>query len=111
MQTCRQFFEPLYLYACFNQHGSSSGLDDAIALKHNALELHPKGSPDCAFSLGHLAYCLHAQFKHSGTDNVHDLQETFNLYSQLTDIPQTVSYEVLIWVKHWIVVVISTKLH
>ena len=92
----------LYLRARFDQLGKLADLNEALALERSALELRPHGHPHRASSLGSLAHCLHTRFKHSTTHNKSDLQETFNLYSQLSDLSQTVSLADLECAKQWI---------
>lgn len=91
-----------YLNARFTQLGIPSDLDEALGLERGALELHPKGHPDRAPSLGHLAQCLLARFKYSGLHDTRDLQEPFSIYSQLSELSQTVSSATLGWIREWI---------
>ncbi|KAI9463831.1 hypothetical protein HD554DRAFT_2316040 [Boletus coccyginus] len=81
-----------YLHSRFQQLGTLSDLDEAIALVRNALELHPQGHPDRPFLLTGIAVYLHVQFKHS---TIHDISGLQEIYSQLCDISQTVSFVVL----------------
>ena len=90
------------LYTRFEQLGTPSDLEEALSLGRNALELRPQGHPHRAYSLSHLANSLHARFKHSTTPDVNDLQETFNLYSQISNGSQTVSFADLECAKRWI---------
>ena len=91
-----------YLYDRFTQLGTLPDLEEALALERSALKLRPQGHPLRASSLGSLARCLHARFKHSAMHDTSDLQEAFDLYSQLSDISQTVSFADLQCAKQWI---------
>jgi CHAT domain-containing protein len=91
-----------FLYSRFKQLRMHSDLEEALALERNALELRPQGHPDRAQSLYKIAICLSARFKHSTMHDMSDLQESFNLYSQLSDVPQTVSFVDLKYAKRWI---------
>ncbi|KAG8215669.1 hypothetical protein J3R82DRAFT_7543 [Butyriboletus roseoflavus] len=53
------------LWSCFSQLGRLPDLEEAIALRCSVLELYPQDHPCRAASLGNLAFCLHARFKHS----------------------------------------------
>ena len=92
----------LYLHSRFERLGTLSDLDEALALERNALELRPRGHPHRAAYLGKIASYLRARFKHSTTHDISDLQETFNLYSELSDVSQTVSFADLTCAKQWI---------
>ena len=91
-----------FLYHRFNEFGSPSDLEEAISLARSALELFPQGHPYRALPLGNLACYLHARFKDSPVHHVSDLQETFNVYSQLSEVSQTVSLSDLECAKQWI---------
>ena len=89
------------LHSCFQQLGILSDLEEALALHCNVLELHPQGHPDRATSLINLAHSLHSCFKQSTMCDMSDLEEIFNLYSQLSDVSQTVSLADLKCAKQW----------
>ncbi|KAI9571847.1 CHAT domain-containing protein [Boletus coccyginus] len=72
----------------FQRLGSLSDLDEAVSLERNTLELRPPGHPRRGYSLATALY-LNARFKHSDMHATSDLRETFDLYSQLSDISQT----------------------
>ena len=91
-----------FLYSRFKRLGTLSDLEEALALERSALELRPQGHPERAQSLYKIASCLFARFKHSNMHDTSDLQDSFNLYSQLSDIPQTVSFVDLEYAKRWI---------
>jgi CHAT domain-containing protein len=91
-----------YLHARFKQLGTLSDLEDALALERSALELRTQGHPHRATSLSKIASYLRARFKHSTMHDISDLQETFNLYSQLSDVSHTVSFADLDCAKRWI---------
>ena len=86
----------------FERFGSLSDLDEAIALQREALEPCQQGHPYRALSLGNLAGYLHARFKDSPVHDINDLQETFNVYFQLSEVSQTVSLADLECAKEWI---------
>ena len=90
------------LHCRFQQLGTLSDLEEALSLERNALELRPQGHPHRVFSLGNLASFLRTRFKHSTMHNISDLQETFNLYSQLSAVSRTVYFADLEWAKQWI---------
>ena len=90
------------LHARFTKLGGLSDLNEAVAIARNALELCPQGHPNRSLSLGILAHSLHARFKHSSMRETSDLQDTFALYSQLSDVTQAVSYADLQCAKQWI---------
>jgi CHAT domain-containing protein/tetratricopeptide (TPR) repeat protein len=90
------------LYSRFKQLGTLSDLQEALALARSVLELRPQGHPRRAASLGRIASYLHARFKHSTMHDMGDLEETFNLYSQLSNVSQTVSLADLKCAKRWI---------
>ena len=90
------------LHARFTQLGGLSDIDEAVALARNALELSPQGHPNRASSIQILARSLHTRFKHSSMHETIDLQETFTLYSQLSDVAQPVSFADLHCARQWI---------
>ena len=92
----------IYLLSRFQQLGTLCDLEEALALARNALELRPQGHPDRAISLGNLADSLHSRFKQSTMHDLSDLEETFNIYSQLSKVSQSVSLADLECAKQWI---------
>ena len=90
------------LHYRFEQRGTLYDLDEALALERNALELRLEGHPDRTRSLRNLAAYHHDRFKHSIVHDISDLQETFELYSQLAHLSQTVCLVDVTCCKSWI---------
>jgi CHAT domain-containing protein len=90
------------LHSRFQQLGTPSDLDEPLVLARSALELHPQGHLDRALSLGRVASYLQARFERSTMHDKSDLQETFTLYSQLSDVAHTVSFADFECAKQWI---------
>ena len=84
------------------QLGTLSDLDEAAALARNALQLYPQSHPNRASALGILAQCFHARSKLLSVHGKNDLEETFAVYSQLSDASQAVSLADLQCAKQWI---------
>ena len=79
------------LHSRFAQLGSLDNLDEAIVLARDSLELCPQEHPYRACALQDLATYLHARFKCQTLRDISDLQESFSLYSQLSQSSQAVS--------------------
>ena len=72
------------LQACFEQHGQSTDLDEAIEHLYAALELRPHGHPDRFGSLNNLADSLRTRFERLGQTT--DIDEANNLHRVALEI-------------------------
>ena len=76
-----------------------SDLDEAIELDRAVLALCPPGHSGRSMSLNNLAIHLQDRFMHKGV--LHDLDEAFSLYAQLSQISHAVLHSDLLAVKSW----------
>ncbi|KAG2355830.1 CHAT domain-containing protein [Suillus spraguei] len=85
----------------WERHGVQSDLDESIELHRDALLLRPLGHPDRSISLNNLAASLGDRFRQRGVQS--DLDETFRLFPQLSNISHAVSRADLAAAKSWII--------
>jgi CHAT domain-containing protein len=82
------------------QRGDPSDLDESIELHRAALLLRPPGHSDRSESLNNFAISLRDRFTQQGVPS--DLDETFSLFSQLSQISHAVSRTDLFAAKSWV---------
>jgi hypothetical protein len=75
-------------------------LKEAIILARQALDLCPPGHPGRSRSLRKLAHCLRVRFTQS--NELKDREDLFSLYTELSNISQTLSLDDLSAAKQWI---------
>jgi hypothetical protein len=89
-----------YLCTRYDQLGDMTDLNEAIILARQALDLCPPGHHDRSLLLHTFAHCLRVRFSQS--NELKDREDLFSLYTELSNISQTLSPVDLTAAKQWI---------